>query len=93
LLVPFPARHHQRCAGPGSGNADAEYLNNKTIVAVRSGLTAGPNDFAHAKAVMAGMTSSSATVSTATSLVDSFAASAATGTSSELVMQIVGIAV
>ena len=75
----------------GSGNPDTQYLNNKTSVGIHYALTEGLNDFAHAKAVMTGVTSGSGTVTTANSLVDSYAAAAATGASSELVMQIVGI--
>jgi hypothetical protein len=75
----------------GSGNPDTQYLNNKTTVGIRYGLTAGLNDAAHAKSVMAGVTSSAASVTTANNLVDGFATSAANATSTELVMQIVGI--
>lgn len=75
----------------GSGNPDTQFLNNKTSIGIHYALTEGLNDSAHAKAVLAGVTSSSASVTTANSLVDSYAASAATGASSELVMQIVGI--
>ncbi len=81
-------------AFPPSGSAvDAQYLTNKTTVGIHYALTEGLSDVGHARTVMAGVTSSSTSVSAANSLVDGFATSAAGGASSELVMQIVGIVV
>ena len=77
---------------PSGGTTDAQYLLNKAAVGLHYALTQGLNNATWARTVMAGVDSTTASVTTANQLTDTFAASAATANSSELVIQILGIA-
>ena len=75
-----------------AGSSDALTLANKQAVGGHFALTQGLSDVAWAKTVMAGVTSAASSVASANAATDGFAAMAASGSTSELVVQIVGIA-
>ena len=77
---------------PTGSTADAQYLANQQTVGSYFALTQGLNDVSWAKAVAADVDSTSSSVTEAVQLIDSYAASAALAASSELVVQLVGIA-
>ena len=76
---------------PTGGSTDAQYLTNKELVGGHFALTQGLSDPAWAKTVMAGVNATAASVTTANQVADSFAATAATASSPELVVKILGI--
>ncbi len=78
-------------ATPASAG-DAQLLANKEAVGAYFALTQGLSNVAAARAVMAGVDESAASVAAAMASIDGLAASAATATASELVVHIVGVA-
>ncbi len=73
------------------GVTDTLYLANKEAVGAHFALAQGLNDVNLAKVVMAGVDGTSASVTTANHLTDSFAGTASTAIGSELLVKIVGI--
>ena len=74
-----------------AGSDDARTLANKLAVGGHFALTQGLSDVAWSKTVMAGVSAAASSVAIANQATDTFAAMAATGSTSELVVQIVGI--
>jgi Ca2+-binding RTX toxin-like protein len=79
-------------ASTGSAS-DAQYLANKELVGAHFAVTDGLTDATQAHAVMAAFDGTAASVTTANHLSDSYLAMASTAAGSELVVQLVGIAV
>jgi len=77
---------------PTGSPADAQYLANQQTVGSYFALTRGLNDVSRAKAAAAHVDGSSSSVTEAIQLIDGYAASAALADSSELVVQLIGIA-
>ncbi len=75
-----------------AGSADALTLANKQAVGGHFALSQGLSDVEWSKTVMAGVSSAPSSVASANMATDNFAAMAASGSTSELVIQIVGIA-
>lgn len=77
-------------ASTGSA-ADSQYLANKELVGTHFAITHGLTNVEWARAVESGVNVSRESVTTANQQTDIFAATAATSTSSELVVQLVGV--
>ena len=79
-------------ASTGSAS-DAQYLANKALVGVHFAVTNGLTDVTQAHAVMAAFDGTAASVTTANHLSDNYLAAASTAAGSELVVQLLGVAV
>ncbi len=77
---------------PSGSSADAQYLANKELVGAHYAITDGLSNITHAHAVMDAFNGTAASVTTAMALSDSYLAAANTAATSELVVQLVGIA-
>jgi hypothetical protein len=76
----------------GAQGADVQYLANKEAVGMHFALAQGLSDNAWAKTVMSGVDGTTNSIAVAHAQTDGFAAIAATDTSTELVVKILGIA-
>ena len=77
----------------GARGGDLQTLTNKEMVSARFALTQGLTDSTWAKTVMAHVDSTAASVTAANAQTDGFAAIAANPATTELIVQIVGIAI